>query len=189
MAKTLRSSRGPARLSARPTCPSKLGTAVSEKTVCLTESRSADATTTARRGECCAEQTPARRRRRGRTGWVPSACHLKTRNFKFYAFIENFFIPRKRTRSPAGALFPRAVCWMERLHLTSLCLCPRGTRRGLEGGGQTHAQTFGATLSSSFFIPISPRPGSDPWVLQHMGEDRFSATGPDGWRWPRGRRR
>lgn len=43
MAKTLRSSRGPARLSARPTCPSKLGTAVSEKTVCLTESRSAEA--------------------------------------------------------------------------------------------------------------------------------------------------
>lgn len=146
-------------------------------------------TTTARRGECCGEQTPARRRRRGRTSWVPSACHLKTRNFKFYAFIENFFIPRKRTRSPAGALFPRAVCWMERLHLTSLCLCPRGTRRGLEGGGQTHEQTFGATLSSSFLIPISPRPGSDPWVLQHMGEDRFSATGPDGRRWPRGRRR
>lgn len=34
-------------------------------------------------------------------------------------------------------------------------------------------------LSSSFFIPISPRPGSDPWVLQQMGEDRFSPTGSE----------
>lgn len=162
MAKTLRSSRGPARLSARPTCPSKLGTAVSEKTVCLTESRSADATTTARRGECCGEQTPARRRRRGRTSWVPSACHLKTRNFKFYAFIENFFIPRKRTRSPAGALFPRAVCWMERLHLTSLCLCPRGTRRGLEGGGADSRTDVRGDAFLFVFDPHQSQAGERP---------------------------
>lgn len=46
------------------------------------------------------------------------------------------------------------------------CHCPQGIKKWhLESGGQTHKHIFGVVLSSSSFIPISPRPESDPWVL------------------------
>lgn len=46
------------------------------------------------------------------------------------------------------------------------CHCPQGIKNWhLESGGQTHKHMFGVVPSSSSFIPISPRPESDPWVL------------------------